>query len=139
MSPILQGLIIAAMAAVLTAVLRYVAQLNTRLRELEAQHRELATKVSPLWAKIQAQISSDLHHPHARYLEMDLLLEKLEALTISPVGRDRLKVLLVERSHDPDPSITDDQKKKAQLMLHVMDLVVTEANEAKADEGVTGV
>jgi hypothetical protein len=134
MSPILQGLIIAMLAAVLTAVLRYVAQINARLRELEAGHRELATKVSPLWAKIQAQISNDLHHPFARYLEMDLLLEKLEALTITPVGRDRLKILLIERSKDMDPEITDEQRKKATLMLHVMDLVVTEANEIKAND-----
>jgi hypothetical protein len=57
---------------------------------------------------------------------MDTLLEQLEALTISEVGRAQLKVLLAERSQDMHKDITDQQRSSAALMLGVMDKVLEE-------------
>jgi hypothetical protein len=121
------GLQIATFGIVVGAMLAYVIKLNDRLREQDRKIAVLETQLSPLWARVQAQISSDLHHPHERYLEMDTLLEKLEALKITDPERRRLKELLEERSRDMHEDITEEQRKKAQLMIQVMDLVVIEA------------
>ena len=113
-----------------TTRLARVVEIDEHLTKIDQALQVLQTQVSPLWARVQAQISADLHHPHPRYLEMDTLLERLEALTITAGERDRLKTLLVERSQDMHEDITDDQRKKAHLMIQVMDLVVTETADA---------
>jgi hypothetical protein len=85
-----------------------------------------------MWATVQARMSSDLHHPDVRHLEMDTLLEKLDALTIAPPERDRLKVLLVAMSADMHDDITESQRKSALAMIPLMDLVVIEAEETRS-------
>jgi hypothetical protein len=79
-----------------------------------------------LWARVQAQIAQDLHHPNPRYTEMDGLLEKLDNLTITLDERDRLKVLLAERSKDMHEDIGQQQREKASFMITVMDMVLAE-------------
>jgi hypothetical protein len=129
MTPLVTGLIVATFVAVIGGFAIFFRALNTQMTDLRLEVRELKTQVSPLWAKVQAQISSDLHHPHPRYLEMDKLLEKLESLKITNLERVRLKVLLFERSTDMHEDITNDQREKALLMIKVMDMVLVEAAE----------
>jgi hypothetical protein len=126
MSPILAGIIVATFAFGLGAMALFLRSMNATVVELSKDMREIKTKVEPFWAKVQQKMSADLHHPHPRYLEMDGLLEKLEALTITLGERGRLKILLMERSTDMHPDITADQRQTAATMIHVMDLVVTE-------------
>lgn len=112
----------------LGAILAYTVRINARQAKQGEDIAILKTQVSPLWAKVQAQIAADLHQPHPRYAEMDKLLEKLEALTISDEERGRLKELLLERSKDAHPDISEEQREKAKLMIVVMDMVLIEAN-----------
>jgi hypothetical protein len=121
--------LVAAFAVVLTAIIAFLVRIDSRLQDHDQKLAILGTQVSPLWAKIQKQIAGDLHQPHPRYFEMDDLLEKLEKLTITTGERRRLKVLLVERSHDMHPDITEAQRQKAELMIKVMDIVVQEAED----------
>jgi hypothetical protein len=136
MTPLIQGLIISTFSVAFAALLTYVVRLNSKLSEQEKEIAILKTQISPLWMRVQARISADLHHPHPRYLEMDILLEKLDSLSISNVERSRLKVLLEERSTDTSHEINDEQRAKARLMIGVMDLVLDEAKEGakKHDE-----
>lgn len=99
---------------------------DERLDAIEKQMLTLDFKVTPMWAKVQKSISSDLHQPHAKYAETDHLLEQLEALTISPGGRIRLKELLEERSKDMSSDVTESERKSAEIMSVVMDKVLTE-------------
>jgi hypothetical protein len=108
-------------------ILAYFIRLNNQMALIREELATLRTQVSPLWAKVQAQIAADLHHPHPRYAEMDTLLEKLEALTITDPERVRLKQLLLERSIDTHEDINQAQKDKAILMIHVMDMVLAES------------
>jgi len=128
MNGLAQGLIIAAFTIVVGAIIAFLKSMSDRLQKLEIEFAKLDTQVSPLWAKVQAQIAADLHHPEDRYREMDRLLEKLEAMSISNPERDRLKDLLLERSLDMHADISDDQRAKAKLMIGVMDMVLTEAS-----------
>jgi hypothetical protein len=129
-----QGLLISLFSVSLAALLAYVVRLNGKLSEQEKEIAILKTQISPLWSQVQARISANLHHPHARYLEMDTLLEKLEALTISSEERLRLKVLLQERSVDMHYEISNEQRAEAKLMIGVMDLVLDEAKEEMKKE-----
>jgi hypothetical protein len=132
--PTVNSMLIASFGIVLAAALTYFVRINAKMNDQAVEIATLKTQVSPLWAQVQARIAADLHHPHPRYFEMDGLLEKLEALTITPDERARLKALLNERAHDMHPEINADQRKKAAFMIQVMDLVLVEAKETKADE-----
>jgi hypothetical protein len=129
MTPLVTGLIVSTFVAVIGGFAIFFRALNSQMTDLRLEVRELRTQVSPLWAKVQAQIASDLHHPHPRYLEMDGLLEKLESLNITNKERARLKILLLERSSDMHEDISNDQREKALLMIKVMDMVLVEAAE----------
>jgi hypothetical protein len=131
MNPLGVSLIAASFTILLGAILAYCVRINTRQSEQAVQIAELKVQISPLWARIQTQISADLHHPHPRYVEMDSLLEKLDALTILPEERERLKVLLVERSNDFHTDITESQRQSAKMMIPLMDLVQIEARKAE--------
>jgi hypothetical protein len=134
MSELAQGLTIAAFSVILAAILAFIVRLNGRIDALAVSTAKLETQISPFWASVQLQISKDLHHPNPRYHEMDDLLEKLEALTISPEERERLKALLVERSSDTHEDISEDQRKKASLMIPLMDMVTEEAKQREVHE-----
>jgi hypothetical protein len=99
---------------------------DERLDAIEKQMLTLDFKVTPMWAKVQKSISTDLHQPHQKYAETDKLLEQLEALTISPQGRIRLKELLEERSVDMSKDVTESERTSAQIMSVVMDKVLSE-------------
>jgi hypothetical protein len=126
-------LVIAAFSVILAALLMYVHNLNNDVVTLKQQVIKLETQVSPMWAKVQAVISADLHHPDQRYHEMDGLLEKLEALTITVGERERLEVLLIERSQDMHPDISQEQRENAGLMIQVMKKVLKEAVLTKTE------
>jgi hypothetical protein len=130
MGALAQGLIIAAFTVMLTGI----GALAIFLNNLSNDVRELKVQMSPFWASVERIVSKDLHHPNARYAEMDALLERLEALTITPEERERLKVLLVERSEDQHQDITEDQRKKASLMVPLMELVLEEAKDKDKKE-----
>jgi hypothetical protein len=123
---------IAAFGIILTAILAYLRKQSSDLQEMREKVAVLQTQVSPLWAQIQARISMDLHHPHPRYGEMDKLLEKLEALTITVEERERLGVLLDERSVDMHEDISEVQRKEAKLMVQVMQIVIMESKGLSA-------
>jgi hypothetical protein len=125
--------------ALLSAVIAMLVRLGSRFRKVEEEIITIKTQVSPLWARVQAQISNDLHHPHPRYKEMDRLLEKLESLEIVPAERARLRQLLLERSKDMHPDITDEQRRSALIMIPVMEMVIKEKQtEAMTEEKEPG-
>jgi hypothetical protein len=130
-NPIVVGIIIAVFSFGLSAMAIFLRSLNSQVGALRGDVRELNTKVAPFWARVQQQMSTDLHHPHPRYAEMDGLLEELEALVITPEKRLRLKQLLVERSNDFHEDITDDQRSTAILMVRVMDKTLIEAERSR--------
>jgi hypothetical protein len=119
--------IISAGVLIAGSLVTYFVRLNQRITEQDKKISTLEAQMSPLWSRVQATIAADLHHPHARYFEMDKLLEKLEGLTIEEMERERLKELLEERSRDMTTDITQIQRVEAKLMIQVMDLVVLEA------------
>jgi hypothetical protein len=133
------GIIVGVAVALFATMLVAIGALYARLRDIEKQMAVVTTQVSPLWARVQAQISSDLHHPHPRYFEMDKLLERLEALTITTAERVRLKELLGERAVDMHPDITESQRKAARAMIPVMDLVVLEAQGDDSNKEPAGI
>lgn len=127
-----EDILIALVTAAASAVVAYIVRLNSKISKMGLEIATLQTQVNPLWRRIQNQIARDLHHPQLRYREMDKLLEKLEGLTIEDKERDRLKELLVHRSLDMHPDISPIQRKKAELMSNVMDMVVMEAGDTSA-------
>jgi hypothetical protein len=128
MNPGVLEIIGATIAVLLAAVLAYCVRINTRQSDSDIRIAKLEVQISPLWARVQRQISSDLHHPHPRYQEMDVLLEHLESLTITKEERVRLNQLLLERSTDMHEDITEDQRQKAKLMIEVMKLTLRETS-----------
>jgi hypothetical protein len=140
---LINSLVIAAFTVILGAVVAFFVRINARkqaelkqLREdIEELKRSMATvntQMSPLWARVQAQIAQDLHHPNPRYAEMDALLEQLDSLKITTDERARLKILLVERSKDLHVDISQEQREKAAFMVTVMDMVLAEKAVADA-------
>jgi hypothetical protein len=127
MSSLTASLVVSAFGIALAGLLALGVFIVQSLSKQAAAIAKLETQMSPLWSRVQARISSDLHHPHPRYFEMDRLLEKLEALTITMEERQRLKVLLLERSTDTHVDITDAQRKSAKAMIPIMDMVLLEA------------
>lgn len=117
---------------------------NKELEEWRAsvdrQMAVLLTQVSPLWAALQTKVAKDLTHPSEQFHEMDELLRRLEALTITDVERERLRVLLLERSTSQDPEVSEEERESAKLMIGIMKKVLDEAqNEAPvADLQVVG-
>ena len=126
-----QGLVISFFGIATSAIIGLLVWMARKINDQAGDIRVLQTQVSPLWAQVQARISADLHHPNPKYHEMDRLLEKLEALTITPAERVRLQTLLVERSADMHPDITESQRQAAKVMIPLMNLVVIEAGENK--------
>jgi hypothetical protein len=126
-------LIVGVVIVILTAILAYTVRINDRQREQGEDIATLKTQISPLWQMVQAKITKDLHHPHPRYLEMDTLLEKLDALTITDNERLRLKVLLKERAQDMHADITPEQRISAEILLPVMDRVVMEIEKGDGE------
>lgn len=120
--------------------LRSSAAKNTRIDQLAVEITKLQldqavtdTKVTPLWAKAQAALSADLHHPHAKDHEMDDLLEKLANLKISPAETSRLKNLLSMRSIDMSPDITAHERRAATVMPIIMDIVLEGETEKETN------
>jgi hypothetical protein len=99
-------------------------RLQATVRDMATSIAKLEIQMSPMWQRLQSQFSSDLHHPEPRYAEMDALLEKLEALTITNGERLRLRYLLLQRSTDTD--VTEEQRTKAAMMIQIMKMVLIE-------------
>jgi hypothetical protein len=123
--------IIAFLSAAVAALLGYCVRLNKKMSDNAIAIATLQAQVQPLWMQVQARIASDLHHDDPIFHETDGLIEKLQALTITPQERDRLKVLLTERSHDMHIDISREERQKARVLIEVMDLVVIEAKESQ--------
>jgi hypothetical protein len=147
--PLLNSLLVSVVGAVLTAAFVVLSNINKQQKEeLKAMRNAIAelnknmaivnAQMSPLWARVQAQIVADLHHPDPRYHEMDALLEKLEAGKLADSDRDRLEVLLLERSIDLHRDITPEQRAAAAYMITVMRKVLVERAEATAAESGVG-
>ncbi len=105
-------------------------ELIKRTNEQDRQIVILQSQISPFWSAVQTKIAEDLHHPEPEFAEMDNLLEQLESLTITEGGRTKLKGLLVERSDATHPAIKPSERGSAQLMLSVMEKVLTEAEDS---------
>src|ERR1700679_181809 len=116
MNPFTQELLVAAFSAILIAMLAVMGYMARLIGGLVTDVNTLKTQMSPFWASVERIVSKELHHPSARYAEMDALLEKLDTLTITANERDRLRVLLIERSIDQHDDITESQRQKAKLM-----------------------
>ena len=107
---------------------------NKRIDDLEKDVNALKlqvaisdTKITPLWAKVQKQMSDEIHHPDAANKETDDLIDKLENLEVTPTETARLKVLLHERANSTDPKVTARERSIAKIMPVIMDLVLEEA------------
>lgn len=128
-NPIVTGLLVGLFLAFVGLFISFVRSVKSDIAKLRVDVKEVQTKVAPFWARVQQQMSADLHHPHPRYLEMDGLLEKLESLTITEDERLRLKQLLIERERDFHDDISTDQRKTASAMAIIMDMTVSEAKK----------
>lgn len=93
---------------------------------LEARIAELEFPVKLMWATKQQEYAAILHHPHAKDHEMDDLLEKLTNIKILPDEVARLKVLLLARSQDMSPEISEEERVVAARMAGVMNETVAE-------------
>jgi hypothetical protein len=93
-------------------------QRGRRLRMLESQY-------SPFWRVFQTEVADTLHHPHPESRELDGLLEKLEALTMTDSERDRLVQLLREIADDPN----SEERSRAEFLLFAMPRVVREREQ----------
>lgn len=131
--------ILAAFAVILAGLITLWAKTsnekNKRITDLEKDVAGLKTlvavtdtKVTPLWAKVQKQMSDELHHPHADHQEADDLIDKLENLEATPAETTRLKKLFHERANSKDPKITARERSIATIMPVIMDLVLEEAD-----------
>jgi hypothetical protein len=89
--------------------------------------RDQASPFWRTWQSIQKELSDTLHHPHKKSEEMDDLLEKLEALTITAAERDRLKVLL--RKIVDEPKESELERTRAEFLLFAMPRVVKERED----------
>jgi hypothetical protein len=132
--PILNSLAIFALGLLVTLSLRRSntsasdkAALIAWQAKVDTQMAVLLTQVSPLWAAVQSKIAKDLTHPHKQFKEMDGLLEKLEALSITDEERVRLRDLLKERATSQDAEVNDEERASAKLMIGVMEKVLSEA------------
>ena len=121
-----------AMGVFLAALIAYCVRLNSIVRDQGNEIVKLQTQMAPLWARVQAKISADLHHDDPRLHETDTLIDRLQALTITEHERSRLKVLLKERSVDMHTDISPAERQKARVLIEVMDFVVTESLESNA-------
>ena len=108
-----------------TGTIAFFVSIHSRLRQLELDVNTQGTKISPIWAQVQAKLTDDLHHDDPKFKEPDALIDKLVNLTITTAERKRLKVLLGARVVDPD--VTEMESKKAKALIAVMDLVLIEA------------
>jgi hypothetical protein len=128
-SPLEIQVVIIIFGAMLTAILAICGYVLITITKHGERLGIVETQVSPLWARVQSQISSDLHHPDKQYSEMDDLLEKLDRLEITLVERERLKVLLRERA--TDTRADEMERSSARMMITVMERVLIEAHEAR--------
>jgi hypothetical protein len=129
MSPLELQIVTIVFGAMLTAILAICGYVLVTITKHGERIGIVETQVSPLWARVQAQISADLHHPDDRHSEMDRLLEKLDHLQITLAERAVLRNLLRERMHDPSVSLTE--QKSAAMMITVMERVLIEAHDAE--------
>jgi hypothetical protein len=132
MSPLEQQLLVTVFGALLVAILGIMGWMARVIWQIVRDVDTLKTQMSPFWASVERIVSAELHHPSARYAEMDGLLEKLDVLTITDEERERLRVLLLERSNDEHADITESQKQKALLLIPLMDVVLEEAKAKKS-------
>lgn len=115
----------ALMIFMLNALLASGRKRDEKLEQIEKRLTQTEFQVTPLWAKVQKQLSEDLHHPEAKHEEMDGLLEKLEGLTITKGETARLKELLIDRT--TDESVPKSEQDSASVMAIVMDKVLDAA------------
>ena len=111
--------------AAVTGIVGFFVNMHNRLRQLELDVAIQGTKVSPLWAQVQARLTEDLHHDDPKYHAADKLIDKLVALTITLKERRELKNLLAERV--VDPHVSEMESKKAKALIAVMDIVLIES------------
>jgi hypothetical protein len=95
--------------------------------KIQARLSILETQVSPLWSALQKEVADTLHHPHPESAELDGLLEDLEALRLDAVKTARLNTLLREKVDDKTQS--EDERKRAELLLFIMSRVIKEREE----------
>ena len=107
-----------------------------RVDKMESDLALLLSQFSPFWKSVESQIIKDLTHPSPQFKQMDDLLRKLEALTITPEERSRLIELLRERMVTSDPEVSPSERESAKIMITVMGKVVDEALQLrmKSDE-----
>lgn len=118
------GALLTIALAVIAWLAHLYSKIETRLDIAEKQLLEVGFKVTPLWAKVQKSLADDLHHPALKHKEMDGLLEKLEALTITVPETARLKELLIHRVSDI--TVPEKERASATIMATVMDRVLLE-------------
>lgn len=105
-------------------------ELILRVQAWDVRWATLSADVSPLWATLQKKLSADLTHPDERFRGADVLLRKLEALTITAAEREQLTLILQQRT--VDETVSASERSSAKIMLEVMEKVLTEAADVSA-------
>lgn len=104
-------------------------KIKDKQEEMARQILSLDFPLKLLWAKAQESTSAALHHPKARFKEMDDLLDKLnlkdldhngDILPMTEADTARLKELLHHRSTDMSEGVTDYEREQAKIMPTVM-------------------
>lgn len=109
------------------------------MKALTSRVTSLETKMEPFWAAVQADMIKLLHHPWPERADMDALLDKLDAGTITLAERDELKDILTRIINadpvNPPPFPVDvTERYGAVWLLRSMDVVGGEGVAHEASE-----
>jgi hypothetical protein len=133
-SMIVVALVLAAGFALLFA--RYKVQ-SDRIAILEGK---LGISVVPFWGYLLSVIAELITHPHARYAEMDALIQKalLEpAIRMSDEDFSRLEILGEERTHDTSDDMRPGEQDAMKIFILAVKMVRLEALNKTALTGFT--
>jgi len=105
-----------------------------RLAELEKREAVAAAAMTPLLTAVQAIFVQKLTHLHKP--ELDALLVKIGPPDVlSAAERERLMVMLHDRSWDADETVGDDERSAAKILPLLMPMVLDEQARIKEVEG----
>lgn len=104
-----------------------------RLGEIESRLKVLDIQVSPFWGAVQTEMLKTLHHDPkhgSEFAESDALIDKFAETApgdIEPADRTRMKELMLIRSTDQNPAVSDIERATAKIIALVIDKASAEA------------
>ena len=103
---------------------------RAEIDKLTSDVKRLQDQVVPLYQGFQNILGDHLTHPSDEFKEADLKLASLRLFEITDDDRQRLTVLMKQRSVTDNPKVSDQEKNEALVMIAVMPLVVEERAQA---------